>query len=248
MEEKRVHNGGELSTGSEVRSQLLLMSIMILTILGIYYQIPTAGFLQDQEHDSIGLTRYGFSPFQCKPTDGSDSPSASHQIKLNKQSIIMRPRLYFPLINSKPSNSANSAANKGKDNTDCYADCKKFIPDAGSCLHLGGGGGTSIGAGRGVRGSGQPTFETHCLPSFLIIGAMKAGTGELMKALNKHSSLVSGHGAGGKNEIHFFGSPAAVAVAAPHSDNHISPDTTAAMRVAPIDNTHTHTHQYSFLR
>lgn len=47
----------------------------------------------------------------------------------------------------------------------------------------------------------------RCFPSFVIVGAMKAGTGVLMHLLNQHPALVSGKGEDGSNEIHFFRSP-----------------------------------------
>jgi hypothetical protein len=43
-----------------------------------------------------------------------------------------------------------------------------------------------------------------CLPTFIIVGAMKSGTGELLKLLNFHPNLTSGKGLNNKNEIHFF--------------------------------------------
>lgn len=46
--------------------------------------------------------------------------------------------------------------------------------------------------------------QVRCFPSFVIVGAMKAGTGVLMHLLNQHPLLVSGKGEGGSNEIHFF--------------------------------------------
>ena len=50
------------------------------------------------------------------------------------------------------------------------------------------------------------SFSPHvrCFPSFVIVGAMKAGTGVLMHLLNQHPLLVSGKGEDGSNEIHFF--------------------------------------------
>ena len=47
--------------------------------------------------------------------------------------------------------------------------------------------------------------EMKCFPSFMIIGAMKSGTGELMKWLNMHPMLVSGKGNDNSNAIHYFG-------------------------------------------
>lgn len=57
--------------------------------------------------------------------------------------------------------------------------------------------GSCVASGRYVR----------CFPSFMIIGAMKAGTGVLMKALNHHKQpfFQSGFGTQGKREVHYFG-------------------------------------------
>lgn len=46
--------------------------------------------------------------------------------------------------------------------------------------------------------------KLFCLPLFIIAGTMKSGTGELMKWLNIHPSLISGKSQEGKREIHFF--------------------------------------------
>lgn len=46
--------------------------------------------------------------------------------------------------------------------------------------------------------------KMYCLPSFMIVGAMKSGTGELMKWLELHPYLKVIRGAGGKRESHFF--------------------------------------------
>lgn len=46
--------------------------------------------------------------------------------------------------------------------------------------------------------------KLFCLPLFIIAGTMKSGTGELMKWLNVHPSLISGKAKDGKREIHFF--------------------------------------------
>ena len=59
------------------------------------------------------------------------------------------------------------------------------------------------GAGLCVSAGGEAA-DASCLPHFVIPGAMKSGTGELMKWLNIHPLLRSGSGDGGKNEVHFF--------------------------------------------
>ena len=54
----------------------------------------------------------------------------------------------------------------------------------------------------------QSQTQVQCLPSFIIAGAMKSATGELMKWLDLHPYLQSGKGKGKQgtamNEIHFF--------------------------------------------
>jgi hypothetical protein len=45
----------------------------------------------------------------------------------------------------------------------------------------------------------------YCLPTFLIIGVMKCGTGALMKYLNLHPKIISGISANKKREVKFFG-------------------------------------------
>ena len=54
-------------------------------------------------------------------------------------------------------------------------------------------------------GSGSATL-VRCYPAFLIIGAMRSGTGALLRALNRHPRLRSGRGEGGGREVHFFSS------------------------------------------
>jgi hypothetical protein len=47
--------------------------------------------------------------------------------------------------------------------------------------------------------------EIRCLPSFVIVGAMKSGTGALLRWLGMHPNLQAGRGEEGQNEVHFFG-------------------------------------------
>ena len=49
-------------------------------------------------------------------------------------------------------------------------------------------------------------FNSHCLPTFIIAGVMKSGTGALMKQLNQLPNILSGKSITGKNELHYFGS------------------------------------------
>lgn len=53
--------------------------------------------------------------------------------------------------------------------------------------------------------SENEAFSFGCAPSFVIVGAMKSGTGALLKGLNYHPFLQSGGGPNGEKEIHFFG-------------------------------------------
>ena len=59
----------------------------------------------------------------------------------------------------------------------------------------------------------------RCLASLVIIGAMKSGTGVLMRALSQQAGLVSGRGEHGGREVHFFGS--ALASAANSTDSYL---------------------------
>ncbi len=69
-----------------------------------------------------------------------------------------------------------------------HLSCQSYAGiDAGSCVSL-------------------KNKNIKCFPLFMIIGAMKSGTGELMKWLNMHPMLISGKGKGNSNEIHYFGS------------------------------------------
>ena len=49
------------------------------------------------------------------------------------------------------------------------------------------------------------TNGESCLPKFMIIGAMKSGTGVMMEVLNQHPNALSGKGIHNKNEVQFFG-------------------------------------------
>lgn len=67
-----------------------------------------------------------------------------------------------------------------------------------------------------------------CSPSFVIIGAMKSGTGELMKWLNLHPQCISGRGIGAykeeaENEMHFF------------TEHYVDTESVTANRFAYVD-------------
>ena len=68
----------------------------------------------------------------------------------------------------------NNIHNNNIHNNNINNYCSKIIPDSGTC----------------VKESSFLGFR--CFPSFLIIGTMKSGTGELMNWLNKHPNLQSG--------------------------------------------------------
>jgi len=60
-----------------------------------------------------------------------------------------------------------------------------------------------------VLNQSYPTMTNKwmCIPSFIIIGTMKSGTGELMRWLNLHPLMQSGSSdKGRRKEVHFFGS------------------------------------------
>ena len=66
-------------------------------------------------------------------------------------------------------------------------------------LYLNSGCNTSLNIDAGL------CFNSHCLPTFIIAGVMKSGTGALMKQLNQLPHILSGKSITGKNELHFFG-------------------------------------------
>lgn len=74
--------------------------------------------------------------------------------------------------------------------------------DAGSCVQTPSASAASP-LSQTLRTSSEHA-DLRCLPSFMIIGAMKCGTGELMKWLQLHPKLRLGTGAGDKREIHYF--------------------------------------------
>jgi hypothetical protein len=80
--------------------------------------------------------------------------------------------------------------------------------DAGSCIASPAHSDTTLLRGQPSLDSGSAAQDIRCLPSFIIAGAMKCGTGELMKWLQLHPKLALGTGAGDKREVHFFTSTA----------------------------------------
>jgi len=79
--------------------------------------------------------------------------------------------------------------------------CRSSRPLLNSSLSMNCACGRGLDAGYCVS-SGS---KVRCLPSFVIAGAMKSGTGALLRWLEKHPHLQSGKGADNTNEIHFFG-------------------------------------------
>lgn len=74
----------------------------------------------------------------------------------------------------------------------CRGNCELVKPYPGLCV---------------VQGSDrekQVVNKMHCLPSLLIVGVMKGGTGAMMKRLNEHPMLQSGKGDDDANEVHYF--------------------------------------------
>lgn len=104
----------------------------------------------------------------------------------NRSSIRHSPRYFYDFNNPSPSHSKDSQV-IGDVSNESSINCKAVKTDAGVC----------------IRDTTNKGFR--CLPSFLIIGTMKGGTGVLMDMLNEHPNLISGKGEDGSNEIHFFG-------------------------------------------
>lgn len=73
-------------------------------------------------------------------------------------------------------------------------------------------------------------YSMRCLPSFIIAGAMKCGTGELMKWLELHPNLAVGSGVNNKREVHYFTSPL-------HKHHTQSNNTVSAQDTAPSKDT-----------
>ena len=94
MMKGRTFVGNEFSTGSDVRSQILILCVSVLTVLAIYYQMGASGFLQIHDHENANLIKHGLSPFQCLASKVSMHQSI-------KRSIIVRPRIYFPLMKNR---------------------------------------------------------------------------------------------------------------------------------------------------
>jgi hypothetical protein len=101
----------------------------------------------------------------------SSSTSLQNEKLLSSAAIVTSHRGGNSNSNSN-SDSSNSAALHLNPHVSRYHDSVK--PDAGVC----------------VKESDSLGFR--CLPSFLIIGAMKSGTGQLMDWLNLHPNLQSG--------------------------------------------------------
>lgn len=68
------------------------------------------------------------------------------------------------------------------------------------CFSLLQNGNQTIESGSCIKNDSQ----IQCFPSFIIAGVMKAGTGELMRQLNRLPNIQSGKGLQNQKEIHFF--------------------------------------------
>jgi hypothetical protein len=79
------------------------------------------------------------------------------------------------------------------------------VLDAGACVatRTDGNSDNNRSSLRGLS-EDQQASEIRCLPSFIIAGAMKCGTGELMKWLQLHPKLALGTGNGDQREVHYF--------------------------------------------
>ena len=83
---------------------------------------------------------------------------------------------------------AMGLARKYVSSNECKDMCTEVRPEAGLC----------------IQNKGPMVTTFHCLPSLLIIGVMKGGTGTMMRWLNEHPQLRSGRGPNNENEVHFI--------------------------------------------
>ena len=176
---------------------IAVVAILTTVLHQYYYAFQQSNYIAYPVQDKQGFQDIDFTRLEGSSTsvyecDGDDSKI----LKPNKnKSAILRDerRVVFPVSSLSIGN--NKIGNRTHPNKIlCSGHCKFFPTDSGRCL---------LDQDKNVKNNNG---KLKCLPSFLIVGAMKAGTGELMKWLNLHPNLESGKGVNGKNEIHFFGS------------------------------------------
>ena len=212
QESKIAHARSKISP--ERRNLIILIGLVLLAFASIYLSFFRSIPLR-QRYDT-DLPLQGMTPFDCSGIDEItriDSfateidKSEIGPVSMTERSILVRPRIYFAV-----SSGARTAADHSGS---CRRDCRRFQPDAGRCLLSANTvkelfkhtlPNVTLTDAKIGDGTSSDSVGIRCLPSFLIVGTMKAGTGALMTALNRHPMLRSGHGSDGKREIHFFGS------------------------------------------
>ena len=169
----------------------LLAGIFLLMIVSIYFQSGTVRHTIESE--AAVLRRYGMVGWDCKNEIPPRDPSVARKerersLNGDEGTLVTNSRLFFPLLRYTPPSpvSVDAPSTAVVANTDkirCFMDCRHFQPDAGRCLQ---GKRVSHSYSEGNQNlrqnhphdTGHYAYDgTHCLPSFLIIGAMKAGTG-----------------------------------------------------------------------
>lgn len=221
---KGIYSAPRADCAPASRNMLVLVGLLLAAIVSIYFTTYETMFLREKSVTSGSLETYGIDLFSCdsKVDIGSIGITKADEVAevgptaRPEASILIRPRPYFPLLgNTQSANNALSNTKYSASTAECYNDCRHFVPNAGHCL-LSTAAPADLLYGSSPPSSRKTDSNAHvgirCLPSFLIVGAMKAGTGVLMSSLNQHPLLQSGHGVGGKNEVHFFGSAAAKAL------------------------------------
>lgn len=179
----------------------------ILMSMGIDYRSPSFLFALPQSRNFsdtvLGLptcrhhlesSGYGISALQrLSAIHGRDDV----QLKRD-DSIVRNLRFYY---------DSDDLRQQGQTTDMNSSSCAKVsrLIDAGVCIS-----GKAVVSVNGLRGRtssyGDATDKgvLRCLPSLVIAGTMKSGTGVLMRWLNTHPQLQSGMGEDGGNEIHFF--------------------------------------------
>ena len=182
-----------------------LACVHILLSMGVSYRSTFFHTPRTQHYTEAELGL----PTCCRPhmQHGRDATSSlqrlpaaytSGELATKGGESIIRPTRYFldadhhSRNNNHNNNHNNNNNNHNHNNQTCAA-----AVDAGVCIS-----GVTMSHTPGLRGVDDSPLR--CLPSFVIAGTMKSGTGVLMRWLNIHPHVQSGRGEDGSNEIHFF--------------------------------------------
>ena len=197
----------------------------ILMSMGIDYRSPSFLFALPHSKNfsdtALGLPMcrhqlesngYGISALQrLSAMHGRDDVRLKHG-----DSIVQNVRFYYD------SDDLRQPGQTTDINSSSCATVSRLI-DAGVCIS--GTAAISVNRLRGRTSSDEITDKgvLRCLPSLVIAGTMKSGTGVLMRWLNTHPQLQSGVGEDGGNEIHFFSDdPATFSVTSQTSSGTVS--------------------------